>query len=87
MIMKWDKEKAICEKAAIVRIAGPHTPIQKASLQAARLIEAAMDTCGAEDLKALDCLMDARRALSPIVDRRCPPAAASPDEETAAHKN
>lgn len=80
--MKWDKEKAICEKAAIVRIPGPHTPIEKAALQAARLIEAAMDACGADDLKALDSLMEARRALSPIVDRRCPPA--SPDTETAA---
>lgn len=81
--MKWDKEKALSEKAAIVRIPAPHTPIEKASLQAARLIEAAMDSCGADDLRALDCLMEARRALSPIVDRRCPPA--SPDKDTAAH--
>jgi hypothetical protein len=81
--MKWDKDKAIFEKAAIVRVPGPHTPIEKASLQAARLIEAAMASCGADDLKALDCLMEARRAMSPIVDRRCPPA--KPGADTAAH--
>ncbi len=83
MVMKWNMEKAIREKAGIVRIPAPHTPVQKAALHAARLIEAAMDACGADDLKALDCLMEARRALSPIVDRRCPPA--RPDEDTAAH--
>ena len=84
VIMKWDREKAVCEAAAIARIQAPYAPIQRASLQAARLIEAAMDVCGADDLKALDCLMEARRALSPLVDRRILPVVQAPDDDTAA---
>lgn len=86
--MKWDREKAVCEAAAIARIQAPYSPIQRASLQAARLIEAAMHACGADDLKAMDCLLEARRALSPVVDRRCPraedPEMKDPDKDTAA---
>lgn len=71
--MKSDKGKAVRNPAGIACITAPYSPIQRASLAAARLIEAAMDACGAEDLKALERLMDARRALSPIVDRRIVP--------------
>lgn len=82
--MKWDRQKVICDAAALASIKPPHSPIQRASLQAARLIEAAMYACGRDDLKALECLLEARRALSPMVDRRTPPPPASrkPDTET-----
>lgn len=47
----------------------PAADIKNASVMAARLIEAAISMCREDDLAALDCLMDARRALSPIVDK------------------
>jgi hypothetical protein len=38
---------------------------------AARLIERAIAMCDRpEDMQALDCLLDARRALSPLIDGR-----------------
>lgn len=69
----------VSEAPTIARIGGPYSPIQRAGLQAARLIELAMDACGKDDLKSLECLLEARRALSPMVDGR--PAA--PPENSA----
>ena len=74
MNMETRKRRVRREAAALISLPPPHSPIETASLRAARLIEAAMDACGAADLKKLDCLLDARRALSPLVDRRCPAA-------------
>jgi len=81
--MKSDEGKAVRNAAGIACIAAPYSSIERASLAAARLIEAAMDACGAEDIKALERLMDARRALSPIVDRRIVPIE-DPNKDKAA---